>query len=67
MPVDCGKPRLFHQSTEWTVFNPEGMEDFFHGQTKLPILPEKCPRIARRGTGWLGKLFLALKRSRMSG
>ena len=32
MPVDRGKPRLFHRATEWTVFNPECMEDFFHGQ-----------------------------------
>ena len=28
MPVDRGKPRLFHRATEWKKF----MEDFFHGQ-----------------------------------
>ena len=35
MPVDRGKPRLFHRATEWSVFNPEGMEDFFHGQLEV--------------------------------
>ena len=28
MPVDRGKPRLFHRATEWK----KCMEDFFHGQ-----------------------------------
>jgi len=32
MPVDCGKPRLFHRSTSWTVFKPEAMDGFFHSQ-----------------------------------
>ena len=30
MPVDRGKPRLFHRATEWK----KGMEDFFHGQVR---------------------------------
>ena len=32
MPVDRGKPRLFHRATEWK----KCMEDFFHGQLGDP-------------------------------
>jgi len=59
MPVDRGKPRLFHRATEWTVFNPEVHGWLFPQPARLDgavVLP-RVGKIVRFFRGQLAENF----------